>query len=144
MFVVDTNVLLYAADTHAVEHKTCHALLEAWRHQASNWFLTWNILYEFLRVSTHPRVFYRPWNIQEAWNFIESLLASPSLDILVATDRHAAVAKTVLSELPHLSGNKLFDAHTAILMKEHGIGKIYTRDTDFYRFSFLQVSDPLS
>jgi hypothetical protein len=33
--------------------------------------------------------------------------------------------------------------HTAILMREHGIGRICTRDTDFNQFPFLEVIDPL-
>jgi predicted nucleic acid-binding protein len=28
-------------------------------------------------------------------------------------------------------------------MREHGIGRIYTRDTDFHRFPFVEVVDPL-
>jgi hypothetical protein len=32
-------------------------------------------------------------------------------------------------------------SHTAILMREHGIREIYTRDTDFHRFPFLRVVD---
>ena len=35
------------------------------------------------------------------------------------------------------------DAHTAILMREHGIKRIYTRDTDFHRFPFLESVHPL-
>jgi predicted nucleic acid-binding protein len=27
-------------------------------------------------------------------------------------------------------------------MREHGIRRIYTRDTDFYRFPFLEPIDP--
>jgi predicted nucleic acid-binding protein len=27
-------------------------------------------------------------------------------------------------------------------MREHGIKRIYTRDTDFHRFSFLEPVDP--
>jgi len=44
--------------------------------------------------------------------------------------------------MPLLSGNLLLNAQTAILMKEHGIRTIYTRDTDFHRFPFLEVVDP--
>jgi predicted nucleic acid-binding protein len=62
---------------------------------------------------------------------------------LVATTRHAAVAAQVLAELPELSGNLLHDAHTAILLREHGVKQICTRDTDFARFPFLEVIDPL-
>jgi predicted nucleic acid-binding protein len=36
------------------------------------------------------------------------------------------------------------DARTAILMREHGIRRICTRDTDFHRFPFLEVIDPLT
>jgi predicted nucleic acid-binding protein len=28
-------------------------------------------------------------------------------------------------------------------MREHGIARIVTRDTDFHRFGFLEVVDPL-
>ncbi len=41
------------------------------------------------------------------------------------------------------SASKNGDAHTAILMREHGIRQIYSRDTDFNLFSFLEVLDPL-
>ena len=143
MFVVDTNVLVYAADEHSQAHDRCRSLLEEWRHQASAWFLTWGIVYEFLRVSTHPRVFRNPWSATKAWSFVESLLASPGLDMLSASDRHATVAAEVFGEIPHLSGNLMFDAQTAIRMREHGIKTIYTRDTDFHRFPFLEPIDPL-
>ena len=58
-------------------------------------------------------------------------------------ERHADVAEEVILELAHLAGNLLHDAHTAILMREHGIGRICTRDTDFNQFPFLEVIDPL-
>jgi uncharacterized protein len=83
-----------------------------------------------------------PWTAPAAWDFIVALLASPGLDVLVPTPRHAVVAGQVLSEVPDLAGNLLHDAHTAILMREHGIRRVCTRDTDFHRFPFLEVIDP--
>jgi toxin-antitoxin system PIN domain toxin len=141
---VDTNVLVYAVNAQSPHHETCREKLEDWRRQASAWYLTWGILYEFLSVMTHPRMFDRPWSAGEAWEFIQALLATPGLGVLVPTDRHAAVAREVLAELPHLSGTLMYDAQTAVLMREHGISKIYTRDTDFHRFPFLQPIDPLT
>jgi predicted nucleic acid-binding protein len=85
----------------------------------------------------------RPWSATGAWNFIAALIASPGLGLLVPTDRHATVADQVITELPHLAGNLLHDAHTAILMREHGIRRICTHDADFHRFSFLEVIDPI-
>ena len=62
----------------------------------------------------------------------------------MATPRHAAVLARTLSELPDLRGNVMHDVHTAVLMREHGINRICTRDSDFHRFPFLKVVDPLS
>jgi toxin-antitoxin system PIN domain toxin len=144
MFVVDTNVLLYAAEKNFAEHARCRDLLLSWRAQAAPWYLTWGILYEFVRVATHPRVFRKPWTAVDAWQFVSILLDSTSVGMLIETPRHASVASQVLDEVPLLAGNLLHDAHTAILMQEHGIRIIYTRDNDFHRFPFLEVRDPLA
>ncbi|MCI0430060.1 MAG: PIN domain-containing protein [Rhodospirillales bacterium] len=143
MLVVDTNILVYAADADSPFHAVLHDWLERQRGRADAWYTTWAILYEFLRVTTHPRVMRRPWSAPEAWGFVSALLASPGLGVLVPTQRHAQVAEQVIAELPHLAGNVLHDAHTAVLMREHGIRRICTRDADFHRFSFLEVVDPL-
>ena len=144
MFVVDTNVLIYAADKDAPDHIKCRELVRRWRAQASPWYVTWGIVYEFLRVATHPRVFRRPFALAEARQFLDALFASPSLRVLVETDRHRHVAGEVFAEVPGMAGNLVFDAHTAILMRENGIKTIYTRDTDFNRFPFLDVLDPIT
>lgn len=86
----------------------------------------------------------RPWAVGQAWRFVQTLLAAPGAAVLAATDRHADVAEEILLGAPAVAGNLLHDAHTAILMKEHGIRRIYTRDTDFHRFPFLEPVDPLA
>jgi uncharacterized protein len=142
MFVVDTNVLIYAALPESSCYEICRRRIAEWRSQSMAWYLTWGIVYEFLRVSTHLGIFRKPFQAWQAWAYIESLLASPSLGFLAPTDRHSAVAAEVIAQTPHLSGNILLDAQTAVLMKEHGIRRIYTRDTDFHRFPFLEPVDP--
>ena len=144
MFVVDTNVLVYAADVRAPEHARCRALLERWRTQAGAWYPTWGNCYEFLRVVTHPRVLRQPWSGQAAGEFLTALQQSPSLSMLVPTDRHAAVLAEVMSAVPMIAGNLWHDAETAVLMREHGIRRICTRDTDFARFPFVEIVDPLT
>lgn len=42
------------------------------------------------------------------------------------------------------AGNIAHDTQTAVLMHEHGIRRICTRDTDFHRFTFLEPIDPLT
>lgn len=144
MFVVDTNVLVYAADAHAPEHARCRALVERWRRQAGAWYLTWGTCYEFLRVVTHPRVFRRPWTSRKAGDFLSVLRQSPGLSLLAPNERHAAVLADVLAEVPLIGGNLWHDAETAVLMREHGIRRICTRDTDFARFPWVEIVDPLT
>jgi len=144
MFLVDTNVLVYAADRSAPDHAHCHGLLTRWRHDPLPWYITWPVAYEFLRVSTHPRVFRTPMAVADAWAFVRAVMASPSLTVLIPGPRHSEVADQTFKDIPSLRGNLLHDAHTAILMREHGIRTIVTRDTDFHRFPFLDPVDPLT
>jgi predicted nucleic acid-binding protein len=116
VFVVDANILVYAADEDSPFHSRCRELIEEWREQASPWYTTWGILYEFLRVITHQRVFRKPWSIIKALGHVEAILSSTSLGILTAGERHADVASEVIKSLPFLSGNLLHDAQTGILI----------------------------
>lgn len=142
MFVVDTNVLVDAADTDSPFHDPCRTRLESWQRQHTAWFLTLGVCYEFMRVATHRRIFKKPWRVTEAWGFVSGILAAPAVSLLLPTERHVRVALEVYEEMPTLAGNILHDAATAILMREHGIKTVYTRDMDFHRFRFLDVVDP--
>lgn len=135
---------MYAADVRAPEHARCRALVERWRHGSAAWFVTWGICYEFLRVVTHPRVLRQPWTPPAAHQFVDVLLASPGLNILVPTDRHRDVLREVQRNAPGIAGNLWHDTETATLMREHGVRRICTRDTDFHRFRFLEPVDPLT
>jgi hypothetical protein len=144
MFVVDTNILVYAADPDSPVTDKCFDLVASWTRQPSAWFITWGICYEFMRIATHRRIFRSPWSAAQAWHFLDELLLSPGLTILVPTNRHASILAQTLAELPEISGNRMHDLHIAVLMREHGIRRIYTRDTDFHRFPFVEPIDPLT
>ena len=143
MLVFDTNVLVHAADENSDVSGPCRRRLDDARRDSAPAFLTWSVCYEFLQVSTHPRVFRSPWSPSAAWSFLERLLAAPGFDVLVATPRHTSVLTQTFAELPGLRGNVMHDAHVAVLMREHGVSRICTRDAGFRRFPFLTVLDPL-
>ena len=144
MLVLDTNVLLYVADEHSEFHEHCRTKFEQWQRDPAPLFLTWSICYEFLKVSTHPRVFRSPLSAAGAWRFIETVLDSPGGGVLTATDRHRTVLARTLAEFPDLRSGVFHDVHTVVLMREHGVSRICTRDGDFRRFPFLTVVDPLA
>lgn len=143
MFVVDTNVLVHAADAGSPWHGPCAAALERWRREPGAWFITWSIAYEFVRVATHRAAMSRRWTARDAWRFVETLAMSPGFRVLVATQEHAGIAAAVLEEVPGVEGNFVHDVHIAVLMREHGIRRIYTRDLGFHRFPFVEPVDPV-
>ena len=117
--------------------------LDECRRDPSPTFLIWNVCYEFLRVTIHPRVLESPWLPWDAYRFISELLESPGFTRLVASGPHAEVLEQTMAELSGLQGNLMFDLHTAVLMREHGISRVCTCDADFKKFPFLTVVDPL-
>ncbi len=141
--LVDTNVLLYSADPAFAEHEAAHALMDRLRRGDSPWFLTWGIVYEFLRVATHPAVFARPFSIQVATLFMKRLMDSPSLRVLQETDNHLSLLREEVQSLPEIHGNAMHDAHIVVLMREHGIRTILTADRGFRRFKGIEAVDPV-
>lgn len=143
MFVVDTNILVHAALSTSPHHARAAAALSEWRSSDSDWFATWPTLYEFIRVVTHPAVVERPLSLADGHRFVDVLLRTPRFGVLVESERHEAVLRDVAAECPWVRGSLLHDFHTAVLMREHGVKEIRTADSDFLKFRFLRVVDPL-
>ena len=141
--IIDTNILLYAVNADAEEHRVATDFLREAGRSADQWYLTEGILYEFLRVSTHPKVFEKPLSWKAAVQFLRPFLGSPSFRVLAAEETHWALMEKVLSKLIHPAGNLFFDIRTVVLMHEHGIREIYTTDTDFLQFAGIKVVNPL-
>ncbi len=142
-FVVDTNMLVYAANRDCAEHAAARSALEEWLRGSTPWALTWGILYEFLRIVTHPKVFRQPLGANEALSFLEPVLASDVMSVLSPTERHETVLRETIGEFGAPAGNIFHDLHTAVLMREHGVTEIMTADVDFRKFGFLTVTDPV-
>jgi hypothetical protein len=141
--VIDTNVLLYGANNEAPEHARARELLEAVGRTADAWYLTEGIVYEFLRVATHPKVFAAPLLARHALDFLRPLLRCANVHVLAAGAAHWSILDEVVAELRHPAGNLMFDVRTVALMREHGVARIYTSDTDFLQFAGIEVVDPL-
>lgn len=141
--VVDTNALPYAANSDAPEHGAAHDLLLGVGRAADAWYLTEGIVYEFLRVATHPKVFAAPLAATEALSFVDALIRRDNVHVLSAGPAHWSILASLLAELSHPSGNLMFDIRTVALMREHGVGRIYSTDSDLLQFEGIEVVNPL-
>jgi toxin-antitoxin system PIN domain toxin len=142
--LIDTNILLYGANADAPEHRRSYDFLMEAGQSSEHWYLTEGIIYEFLRVATHPRVFPRPLPKRRALAFLEPFWSTTAFTILTAADRHWQLLAREVISLPHPVGNLYFDIRTLVLMREHGIRTIYTADTDFLQFKGIEVVNPLT
>jgi uncharacterized protein len=141
--IIDTNILLYGANSGAEEHRLATAFLLRTASSRAPWFLTEGICYEFFRVATHPKVFNRPLTWKEALRFLQPFWSSSNFETLATGEHHWTILKEILGETTHPSGNLFFDIRTVALMREHGIQEIYTSDTDFLQFKGIKVINPL-
>jgi toxin-antitoxin system PIN domain toxin len=97
----------------------------------------------YIRISTHPSIFSHPLSPEEALENIESLLKQPRVRVLSEDDGFLAIYRKVSGNFP-VRGNLVPDAHIAALLLQHGVRKIYTADSDFKKFEFLEVRNPFS
>jgi len=143
MQVVDTNILIYAINARDPDHLPCARLLQSLADGAVPWYTTWGIVYEFLRVVTHPRVLPSPLTAAAGWDVLERMMREGGLRVLAATPSHGRVLAELLAAMPEVRGNLMHDVETVTLMREHGLSRIVTRDADFHRFAGIEVVDPL-
>jgi toxin-antitoxin system PIN domain toxin len=141
-YSVDANILLYASNTEAPEYKKALAFLEDRSRDADLMCLTWPALMAYHRMATHPAIFRQPLDPNEAWKNIQSLLALPRVRVIGEEDGFAELYLDLTSDL-NIRGNLVPDGHIATILRQHGVGRIYTADSDYRKFAFLEVINPL-
>ena len=139
MVLVDTNILLHAVNAESPDHARCATALEALVNDSENWTLTWGIVYEFMRVATHPRIFPNPLTLEQTYRYVEEWVSSDSCSVISESDHHLQVLGESRGTVGRLAGNIIHDFHHAVLMREHGIEDILTLDRDFRTFPWIEL-----
>lgn len=99
---------------------------------------------ETLRLLTHPKVFPSPVKLGKAVAALSDLIESYNIRILDEDVYWWKSLSAVEKLIPGLKGNEIFDARIAICLKQHNVKRIYTLDSDFKKYPFLQSIRPLS
>ncbi len=97
----------------------------------------------YLRIATHPRIFASPLSQIEALSNMEALIGLPQSRMIAENERFMEIYQEISAVLP-VRGNLVPDAHIAALLQLHDVRTIYTNDTDFRKFRFLNVKNPLN
>lgn len=137
MIAVDTNILVYADREESAQHAAALRAVRMLAEGDEAWALPVFCVGEFLRVVSHDRLFDPPTPFLDAFNSIDSLLASPSARLLVPGDGYIPLLRSLIDE-SRVQGNLVFDAQIAAVCLEHGATTLLTEDRDFARFRSLK------
>lgn len=142
MIVPDINLLLYAYDSDSPFHAKAVAWWQKCLSAPEPVGLPPVVLFGFVRIATHARVFRQPMTPVEASGHVRSWLAQSCAQVL---ESHPGHIESVLDLLEAIgtAGNLVTDAQIASHAIEHD-AVLHTADSDFLRFPGLRWFNPLT
>ncbi|MBI1901766.1 MAG: type II toxin-antitoxin system VapC family toxin [Planctomycetia bacterium] len=142
MKILDVNVLLYAVNPDAVEHRRVRLWLESAMDGAEPVGLAWMVALGFLRTATNPRAFRQPLSTEDAIDHMGEWLSHPNVRMVHETAEHWKILKELLVQTG-TARNLTSDAHLAALSIAHA-ATLVSCDLDFRRFRQLRWENPLA
>jgi toxin-antitoxin system PIN domain toxin len=139
---VDANVLVYASNEADPVHRPARALVERLAAGPEIVYLFWPTVMGYLRIVTHPSVLPHPLAPRDAIANVSSLTGRPHVRTPGEQEGFWDLYLSTRGDTDR--GNDVPDGHLAALMRQHGVGTIYTRERDFRRFDGITAEDPFS
>ena len=141
MIVPDVNLLLYAYDESSPFHEPAKAWCEVVMSGPSPLTLLPAVVFGFVRIATHPRVFKDPLSVSEAADHVRSWLAIRHVQLHEMLSEDVACALGLL-EAAGTAGNLTSDAQIAAVALRLD-AEVHTADLDFGRFPKVRFLNPL-
>lgn len=142
MIVPDINLLVYAYNSDAPEHRSAREWWERCLSGNRSVGLPWAAALGFTRIMTSRAVLLRPIAPGIALGHVRDWLDRPNARVLEPGPRHLGLLEDLLDR-SGASGRLLTDAHLAALAIENQ-AELHSNDTDFGRFPGLRWVNPLS
>ncbi|MBN1960675.1 MAG: PIN domain-containing protein [Deltaproteobacteria bacterium] len=142
-YSIDVNILLYASNKNCVEHERAAKFLQGCARNHELFCLAWQTIMAYLRISTHPAIFVSPLSDQEARRNIDALLRLSHVRAIGEQEGFWEIYSE-LAALTPARGNDVPDLHLATIYKQNDVTCVFTNDSDFRRFAFLRVRNPLN
>ena len=141
MILPDANLLLYAYDQSSPFHPKAAAWFQHIMSRPGPVILLPAVVFGFVRISTHPRIFTSPLSVAEASAHVRSWLGRKQVRLhdMLLEDVNAALS---LLESAGTAGNLTTDAQIAAVALRLD-AEVHTADLDFGRFAGVRFSNPL-
>ncbi len=141
MILPDANLLLYACDQSSPFHSKAVAWCERIMSSSSPVILLPVVVFGFVRIATHPRIFTDPLSVAEASAYVRSWLGRKQVRLHDMLPEDVETALTLL-ESAGTAGNLTTDAQIAAVALRLD-AEVHTVDLDFGRFAGVRFSNPL-
>ena len=142
-FAFDVNLLIYASDLGSPHHSAARKLLDEKANGRELFCLAWTTAMSYLRIVTHPGVLSSPLSPVEALANLRALHELSHVRFLAEKDGFLDVYAEASGGEP-IRGKLVPDVHLAAILLQHDVRTLYTNDSDFRRFAFLDVRNPLA
>lgn len=136
MTAIDTNVLIGIMVSSTTYHTE---MMEGLNNLDDELCTTPTNIGEVLRLLTHSKVFSSPLKLEKAIDALSLLIEAYDIRILDEDTNWWKDLGEITKQIPGLKGNEIFDARIALCLRQHKVKRIWTRDADFKKYSFLQV-----
>ncbi|MCL2646780.1 MAG: PIN domain-containing protein [Phycisphaerales bacterium] len=141
MIIPDVNLFLYtynlASPFHAEAKRWCERVMSGPEPLA----LIPAVIFGFVRIATHPKVFTSPFSVREAQEHVSSWLALPHVQVVDLLREDVEVALDLL-RIAGTAGNLTTDAQIAAVAIRLD-ATVHTADLDFARFRGVKLFNPI-
>lgn len=140
MILPDINLLVYAVNSAASEHRAAREWWEGQINSGVEIALAWTTVLGFIRICT-SKTLLRPLEPEEAVERVDAWLRRPNVHVASPGGAHWGIFSRLVRE-HRLVSNSLTDAHLAALAIEYDL-ELCSNDEGFRRFEGLRWSNPL-
>ena len=141
--LIDTNVLVYAADTTAAFHEQAKQLRDCGIRGELPLAVSPQVLLEFFAVVTSPRRVAQPRSPEEAREEIEKYVRAPAIRKIHPGGDILNRVLTLLQQYPQVARQEVFDLFLVGTMLANSVTRIYTYNREhFTHFEDITVLVP--
>ena len=124
---LDTNILVYAANTAAPEHAKALAVVNALLAAPAQWIIADQVLWEFYKALRHPKILQKPRTADQAAAQVRFLRERSGAGCCASETGHFAeiVSQLESTGFPY---QRTHDAVLAVTLRRQGVRVFYTRN----------------
>jgi hypothetical protein len=141
LIVPDANLLIYAYDAMAVQHRAARIWLGKILSEPELVGVPWQTVSAFIRITTNSRLTGDRFPTERAIGIVQQWMNQKHVRLLSPSERHWSIFQRMLID-GRVRGPLATDAQLAALTIEYG-GVLHTTDRDFARFPGLRWVNPL-